>query len=47
MARNDNIGRPIVTKPTTIYMAVLERLNRREESILNLTIYGDLEMLII
>ena len=46
MAWNDNIGHPIVTKSTTIYVALVEGWRRREESLLNLAIYGDLETLI-
>jgi hypothetical protein len=46
MAWNDNIGHPIVTKPTTVYMALVEGFTRKEENILNLMIYGDLQILI-
>ena len=46
MAWNDNIGHPIVTKSTTIYVVVVEGLRRREGSIVNLTIYGNLVTLI-
>jgi len=46
MAWNDNIGHPIVTKSTTIYVALVEGLRRREGSIVNLTIYGNLETLV-
>jgi len=42
MAWNDNTGHPVVTKSTTIYVALVEGLCRREGSIVNLTIYGNL-----
>ena len=43
MAWNDNIGHPIATKSTTIYVALVEGLHRRE---VNLTIYDNLVTLI-
>jgi len=46
MAWNDNIGHPIVTKSTIIYVALVEGLRRRGGSIVNLTIYGNLGTLI-
>lgn len=46
MAWNGNIGHPVVTQSTTIYVALLEGLSRRQGIIVNLTIYGDQETLI-
>jgi len=46
MAWNDNIGLPIVTKLTTIYVALVEGLRRMEGNIVNLTIYGNLVTLL-